>query len=335
MTIPPAIAQSCPASVSDQTALQRFALEVFGGLGKPQKELLSKYLYDAVGSALFEAITLLPEYGLTRADERLLRGHAAEMAWEFAPDVAVAELGAGNGRKAKPILEAISACQGSVPYYAVDASPAALERCREEMSGLPYVNLHAIARCYLEGLQEVVERRAPGERLLVLFVGSNIGNFDRSVADTFLARIRNCLTPGDALLLGADLEKPPAELLRAYDDPAGVTAAFNLNLLARINRELSGDFELRNFAHEARWCPNSRRIEMHLRSLTRQTVTIRGANCCVEFGVGETIWTESSHKFNPAELSGMATRAGFVCVAQWLDEEWPFAENLWVVPKES
>jgi L-histidine Nalpha-methyltransferase len=176
----------------------------------------------------------------------------------------------------------------------------------------------------------VAARRQDGERLLVLFLGSTIGNFDRPAAAEFLQRIRRILQRGDALLLGTDLEKSIPLLLDAYDDPLGVTAAFNLNLLARINRELDGDFLLHNFEHVARYNTEVRSIEMHLRSKKKQTVRIRQADLCVDFEQNETIWTESSHKYARHEMFHIAEQAGFRCEAQWIDSEWPFAENLLV-----
>ncbi len=170
--------------------------------------------------------------------------------------------------------------------------------------------------------------RKSGQRLFVLFLGSTIGNFDRSAGVKFLADVRGILEPGDSLLLGTDLEKPSAQLLRAYDDELGVTAAFNLNLLARVNRELDADFDLRQFAHVARINQETRSVEMHLLSKRRQSVHIPEAEVVVEFLEGETIWTESSHKYGAEEMVETARHAGFRCEAQWIDEEWPFAENL-------
>ena len=167
-----------------------------------------------------------------------------------------------------------------------------------------------------------------GQHLLVLFLGSTIGNFDRPPAFKFLTEVRRILQPGDSLLLGTDLEKSSAQLLAAYDDELGVTAAFNLNLLARINRELDADFDLAQFEHVARINHEARSVEMHLRSLCRQTVHIPAAELSVDFLEGETIWTESSHKYSPEEVFSMARTAGFRCEAQWIDEQWPFAENL-------
>jgi uncharacterized SAM-dependent methyltransferase len=179
-------------------------------------------------------------------------------------------------------------------------------------------------------LLEVEARRQPGESLLVLFLGSTIGNFNRAAGTSFLNGVRQILQPQDMLLLGTDLEKPWPQLQLAYDDPLGVTAAFNLNLLARINRELDADFELHQFQHEARFNPAERAVEMHLRSLKKQSVRIEAANLTVEFDAGETIWTESSHKYSLNDVWQIADQAGFYCEAQWLDRDWPFAENLLV-----
>ena len=316
-----------------RSAIAGFARDVRQGLLRPQKELPAEYLYDAVGSALFEAITVLSEYGLTRAEERLIRRHAPEIVSLIAGPAALVELGSGSGRKTRPILEAMARRQGCVSYCAIDVSAAALENCARQLSGLPRTGVQTLQRSYLDGLRELAGRRDSG-RVLVLFLGSTIGNFKTDEAARFLAEVRDCLRPGDALLLGTDLLQPPERLLLAYDDPAGVTAAFNLNLLARINRELDADFRLSSFCHEARWCSSEHRIEMHLVSMERQTVNIPGAGCQVEFEEGETIWTESSHKFAAGQLPSVAARAGFASAAQWTDAEWPFADNLWIVPEQ-
>jgi dimethylhistidine N-methyltransferase len=303
-----------------------FAQDVREGLSQSgQKQLPCQYFYDAVGTALFEAITVLPEYGLSRADNRVIRRLSPELPTYFRAPVTVAELGSGTGFKTRRILEALAA-DGPVTYYPIDVSASALARCALEMANVAVV--HPIEESYLNGLREAVEGRRPGHSLLILFLGSTIGNFARADAHRFLHEVRGCLTPGDALLLGADLIKPVARMLLAYADAAGVTAAFNRNLLARINRELDADFALGAFAHEARWNARHRRIEMHLRSLKRQCVTIRAANCTCELGKDETIWTESCHKFDAGEICEMAVEAGFECRAQWLDETWPFAESL-------
>ena len=305
-----------------------FAADVRAGLTKAgQKELLSKYLYDDLGSALFEVICLLPEYGLTRADARLLERHAGGMVDQMACRPVVAELGSGNGKKTRWILEALARRQ-PVNYYPIDISAAALARSRQELGEIPFVNLVGFEREYLDGLLEVAARRREGECLLVLFLGSTIGNFDRPAGDEFLREVRLMLNPGDSLLLGTDLVKPVPQMLAAYDDALGVTASFNLNLLERINHELGGDFDLRRWRHLARWNDAERRIEMHLRSKAEQSVNIPGAGVTVPFRVGETIWTESSHKYSAEEVAAMAARTGYRCQAQWLDAEWPFTQNL-------
>ena len=307
-----------------------FADEVRRGLGRRgQKELPSKYLYDDVGSALFEVISHLPEYGLTRADERLLRQHADEIVDRVPGPVAVAELGSGSGKKTRWLLEALGHRQRT-SYYPVEISRSALAMCERELGDIDSISIVGFEREYLDGLLEVTSYREEGQRLLVLFLGSTIGNFDRPAGVKFLGEVRRILEPGDCLLLGTDLEKPAPQLLCAYDDELGVTAAFNLNLLARINRELGADFDLKQFAHVAKINEKARSVEMHLESQRLQRVRIPAAHVTIEFQDGETIWTESSHKYSAMEMFKTARHAGFRCEAQWIDGEWPFAENLLV-----
>jgi L-histidine N-alpha-methyltransferase len=308
--------------------LSDFAADVRAGLTRPgQKELPSKYLYDELGSALFEVICLLPEYGLSRAGARLLKRHADEIIDQLPLPVIVAELGSGSGTKTRWILEALARRQ-PVSYFPIDISRTALSRCWQELGRIDSVSIVGFERAYLDGLLDVASRRQRGERLLVLFLGSTIGNFDRKAADQFLCNVRAILHLGDALLLATDLEKPVSQLLAAYDDPTGVTAAFNRNLLGRINRELEADFNLSQFAHVVRYNEEERRIEMHLRANSGQAVRIAGAEVEVSFFEGETIWTESSHKYRREEVVEMGMRTGFRCEAQWLDQEWSFAQSL-------
>ena len=305
-----------------------FAADVRASLTKPgQRELPSKYLYDEVGSALFETICVLPEYGLTRADARLLQKYAGEIVRRLPSPIQVAELGSGSGKKTRWILEALSRRQ-EIYYYPIEISPYALAACEKELGQIDLVSIVGYEQPYLEGLRAVGEGREEQDHLLVLFLGSTIGNFDREAGEEFLREMRAILRPGDALLLGTDLEKSVELQLLAYNDPAGVTATFNMNLLARINRELGADFDLNCFQHEARWNYVERRIEMHLRSLRRQTVRIPAAGLRVMLDEDETIWTESSHKYKAEEIPGMAERTGFRCDGQWIDREWPFAQNL-------
>ena len=317
------LVHAIPSNVSYE-----FAADVRAGLTQPrQKELPSKYLYDDVGSALFEVISHLPQYGLTRADERLLRRHASEIVDRVTGPVAVTELGSGSGRKTRWLLEAFCRRQRT-SYYPIEISHSALVMCARELSDIDAISIVGFEREYLEGLLEVAAYRKKNQKLLVLFLGSTIGNFDRPAGIKFLSQVRSILQPGDSLLLGTDLEKPAWQLLQAYDDELGVTAAFNLNLLARVNRELGADFDLSQFAHFSRLNHESRSVEMHLRSKRRQVVTIPAAEVVVQFEKDESIWTESSHKYTAAEIFQTAQGAGFRCEVQWIDEQWPFAENL-------
>jgi dimethylhistidine N-methyltransferase len=305
-----------------------FARDVRAGLTRAsQKTLPCRYFYDDVGSALFEAITCLPEYGLTRADTRVIEKHAEDLVTLLPGNVLTVELGSGTGAKTRPILDQLNRRQ-VVVYYPIDLSRSSLAKCAQEFSSMGAVV--PIEASYLDGLRQVAERRAPGQRLLVLFLGSTIGNFEPEAAIDFLLAVRVVLQSGDAMLLGTDLVKPVSQMLAAYDDPSGVTAAFNLNLLARINRELEADFDLRQFEHVARYTEEHQRIEMHLRSKLYQIVSIKRADLIVDFVPNETICTEACHKFMPEQIAGIARKSGFRLEAQWMDVDWPFAENLLV-----
>ncbi len=307
-----------------------FAKEVCTGLTKsPQKELPSKYLYDAVGSALFEVISVLPQYGVTRSEERILGRHATEIVAELPAPAIVAELGSGAGKKTRVILEALSRKQ-PISYYPIEISSAALAMCQRELSDIHSVSIVGFEREYLDGLLEVTAMREADQHLMVLFLGSTIGNFDGTAGVEFLRRLRAVLREGDSLLLGTDLRKPIATLIAAYDDPLGVTAAFNRNLLARINRELDADFDIEQFEHLVIFDDLNQNIEMHLRARHDQTVTIAKAGLSLRILRGETIWTETSHKYSQSELYGIARRAGFRWQGQWIDHEWAFADNLWI-----
>jgi L-histidine N-alpha-methyltransferase len=309
-------------------AHQRFADDVRAGLTRAgQKELPSKYFYDNLGSALFDAITLLPEYGLTRADERILQRHARDIATHIPGKVMVVELGSGSGRKTRPILNALRA-HGPLSYYPIEISSAALASCEAELRDIDSVSIVGVESEYLAGLAEVAHRRDAEQHLFVLFLGSTIGNFDAGADARFLREVRQSLRCGDSLLLGTDLLKSRDLMIAAYDDPRGVTAAFNLNLLGRINRELGAEFDLRRFEHLARFNETTQSIEMHLRSTCEQTVWIRDCDLSVEFADGETIWTESSHKYTQHAIAELAAASGFAIKAQWIDAIWPFANTL-------
>jgi L-histidine Nalpha-methyltransferase len=312
-------------------AANEFALDVRQGLLKAgQKELPSKYFYDATGSALFEVICQLPEYGLTRAEERLLSRHAKEIVELLPGPIVVAELGSGTGKKTRFVLEALCRRQQPTSYHPIEISPSALAMCERELRDIHCISIVGFESEYLNGLLEVAARREEREHLLVLFLGSTIGNFDGDASLEFLRRLRSILREGDALLLGADLEKPVETLVAAYDDELGVTAAFNRNLLVRINRELEADFDIGQFGHFALYNGRTGSIEMHLRSLKEQQVKIGMAGLTVSLAFGETIWTETSHKYSHRELLRMARQTGFRCEAQWVDREWPFVDSLWI-----
>jgi L-histidine Nalpha-methyltransferase len=309
----------------------RFMRDVRDGLRSSPKRLSPEHFYDALGSHLFEAICQLPWYPLTRAERALLDGHAAEMVAPFGAGASIVELGCGSGEKlallAAPLCERIP----RLDVHLVDVSDTALELSRRTLSRLPRVEVTAHRAAYEEGLARATARRpkaGAGGGLLVLFLGSNIGNLDPDAAATFLAAIRRALRPGDGLLLGADLVKPADDLRRAYDDPLGVTAAFNKNLLARINAELGGDFELRAFDHSAAWDAARSRVEMHLVSRRAQVVRIDALDLEVAFAEGESIWTESSYKYEPEWIVGMGERAGFRCSRQWIEPGSRFSTTL-------
>lgn len=318
-------------SVRAQAQLSDFALEVAEGLSSTgQKKLSPRFFYDDLGSSLFDAITLLPEYGLSRADERLLRVYAKDIALETGPLSVVAELGSGTGKKTKHILSALLKHRSTIQYRPIDVSTAALAACARELALL--CDVRPVCNDWINGLCEVAVSRRGADSLLLLFLGSSIGNLDRESIVDFLIDLRSYMRPGDFLLLGADLVKKEESMIAAYDDSIGLTAAFNLNLLGRINRELDADFDLRSFSHEIRWNDLERRIEMHLLSTRDQVVCIQALDMTVKLQAGETIWTESSHKFTQDELQSYACSSGFRSVAVWVDREWPFAEALWQVP---
>ena len=308
-----------------------FASAVQAGLSKAgQKELPCSYLYDELGSALFQAITFLPEYGVTRAEARLLRRHAKAIADLLSPVRSVVELGSGDGSKTRSLLEALAA-GGPLGYFPIDVSEYALNRCKRDLADLPTVRVCPLSLSYLDGLRHPSLSRTEEKPALFLFLGSTIGNFHRSEAVSFLRAVRSTMSTGDSLLLGADLDKPASVLLPAYDDPTGVTAAFNLNLLGHINRILDADFDLTGFEHEVRFNELERRIEMHLRSTKNQVVTIPAANMQVQVLRDETLWTESSYRYRHDELTRLAQQAGFAEIGMWIDEDWAFASTLWII----
>lgn len=316
------------AEESSSPSIARFVESVRAGLlTGGQKRLSPEYFYDEIGSALFEAITLLPEYGLTRADRRILATHADRITRSLPAPVSVIELGSGSGTKTAYLLRSLARRQGGVEYCPIDLSRTALQHCERELSATARV--HPIQARFVEGVGRALAAIENSASVLVLFLGSTIGNFDHEAAVALLSDIRRALGSDGWLLIGADLVKPVEQILLAYDDPAGITAAFNKNLLARMNRELGADFDLRRFRHEARYDQAHHRVEMHLTAECAHVVTIPAAECEVRFGAGESIWTESSYKYDAASLQRMAAGSGFRVLDAWTDDEWPFAESLW------
>lgn len=305
-------------------ALATFAQDVRDGLTRPQKQLPPKYFYDALGSALFDAICQLPWYRITRAELALLARHAAAICRPLDDDSTVVELGSGSGEKLAVIAGGFRARDVAPMVHIVDISEKALADATDRLAkvNVALMTHHAV---YEDGLRAALASRGPAGRAMVLFLGSNIGNFDPRSAEGLLREIREGLRPGDGLLLGADLVKPVDELLAAYDDPLGVTAAFNRNLLVRMNRELGANFELGAFEHRARWNADARSIEMHLVSRRPQHVHIAGAGLEVEFTPGESIWTESSFKFDLPRLASLGRLSGFKVAEQWIDDEARYA----------
>ena len=310
-----------PPSAARATSDRAFAKMVRAGLGAKQKELQPAYFYDALGSALFDAITRLPEYTITRAETALLRGHGREIIAAAGANLELIELGPGNGEKLGSLLKHCANCR----VHLIDVSAAALESARRRLREAFDVEISLCEAQFAEGLAPLPPSKC---KRLVLFLGSNIGNFTPLEATDFLRVIHHSLSPGDMLLLGVDLVKAEHQLLAAYDDPLGVTAAFNKNILLRINGELGANFDLLTFDHRALWNAGASRIEMHLLSLFDQTVHIAGLKLDVPFVAGETIWTESSHRYTETGFRYLVEEAGFQYVGQWLAEEYSFLEVL-------
>lgn len=310
-----------------------FERDVREGLTRNPKRLPPKYFYDDLGSRLFEAICALPEYYLTRAESEILRANAGEIVSSIAGPVRLLELGSGSAEKTRYLIEALLATQTELHYLPVDISELSLELSSQRLLRLyPGLRITAFAADYFTAL-EALARRVPADptrRTVAVFLGSNIGNFGRDESREFLRAVRRLLSPEDALLLGADLKKSPDVLIPAYDDALGVTAAFNLNLLARINRELQGNFDVRAFKHNATYNAEIGRIEIRLISLKRQTVQIRAIDLEARFDEGESICTENSYKFDLDQLSAIARETGFALARSWFDHSHLFSFNLFV-----
>jgi len=296
----------------------QFADDVQYYLSLQPRQLPSRYFYDALGSALFEAICRLPWYQVTRAEERLLDTHAREIFELAGRPSHLVELGSGSGEKLARLIERGWSSSARLDIELVDVSGSALDAARHRLSSIDGVRVSMHQASYQQGLTTLSSSSGRQTRhrggsatggSLMLFLGSNLGNFDRPDAEVFLQSARAALMPGDAFLIGTDLVKPEADLLLAYDDPLGVTAAFNRNLLVRVNRELGGDFNLSRFQHRAIWNAEESRVEMHLVSDGHQHVRIAGTDVDLTFEHGESIWTESSYKFETTDIAERLARS--------------------------
>ena len=307
---------------------QEFAQDVRRTLALQPKQLQSKYLYDALGSQLFEAICRLPWYHITRAEHGLIERHARAIVSALRDPATIVELGGGNGEKLAILAAALQHLGRGAKVHLIDISSTALELSERTLGRFPHVALVGHRSTYELGLRGAAAQRKADETMMVLFLGSNLGNFDPAPAHELLCQIRKALRGGDLLLLGADLVKLEADLLLAYDDPLQVTAAFNKNLLVRLNRELQAEFDLDRFDHRAIWNAAESRVEVHLVSHCEQEVRIPSADCLVHFTEGESIWTESSYKYEPATVVAMGAAAGFRGRDQWIEPDTRFALTL-------
>ena len=310
-----------PRSAARVIFEEAFGEMVRAGLSARPKNLQPAYFYDALGSALFDAIMRLPEYTITRAETKLLQAHGHEIMRAAGTSLEVVELGPGNGEKLGLILQHCA----NARVHLIDLSASALDSARTRVRQSFDVEVSSCQAGFAEGLAALPESKC---KRLVLFLGSNIGNFTPDEAANFLRIVHGSLAPDDMLLLGVDLVKTDRELLAAYDDALGVTAAFNRNILLRINRELGGNFDILAFDHRALWDAEASRVEMHLVSLVDQTVHISALKLDVPFRAGETIWTESSHKYTVDAFRKLVEIAGFRYPHAWLDEEHGFLEIL-------
>jgi dimethylhistidine N-methyltransferase len=305
---------------------EQVANAVRTGLSTRPLRLPPWLFYDEAGSRLFDEITCRPEYYPTRTERAIFATHADDIVAQASggDKLRIIELGAGSADKTRLLLKAAVDRQHFLVYEPVDVSPTALDaaklRIESEIAG---VMVAPRVKDYTQGgrLALDLDPAAAGERRLVLYIGSSIGNFDPADARRLLRRVRASLNPGDAFLLGVDLVKDEATLLAAYDDAAGVTADFNLNLLERLNRELDAEFYIESFEHRAVWNAAESRIEMHLASRIAQSVSLHALDLNVDFAEGETIHTENSYKYAPGQAEAVLEEAGFTAAKSWTDDQ--------------
>ena len=314
----------------EKTHLSDIAAEVLQGLSRLNKSLPPKLFYDERGSALFEEITRLPEYYPTRTEASILKANADDICSRMGSDVAVSELGAGTATKTRILLNSLVRTQTKVDYFPLDVSHAALQQAQNELNAVyETVNVQPYVGDF-EDLSFLEDHEPPR---LVLYIGSSIGNLEQNDAINLLKNVATHLSPGDHLLLGVDLVKDREVLLAAYNDRAGVTAAFNKNVLARINRELDGNFDIDAFRHIAIWNESAARVEMHLESTHPQQIKIDALEQTWNFSKGERIHTENSYKYTRERLENLMRCSGFDVEHIWTDPQSWFAVALGVIPK--
>jgi dimethylhistidine N-methyltransferase len=317
--------------VAPDTIVDDFALDVRRGLTASPKTLPAKYFYDDLGSVLFEGICRLPEYYVSRAEEEILDVFGDEIVQSFGTPIRLIELGSGTSRKTRPLLDRLTRSQPELEYVAVDIDEQLLRQTARTLSEIyPSLVIHAVAADFRQIARILPPAEGARRRNVVLFLGSTIGNLDRDEQGDLLRAIREPLRIGDMLFLGADQKKAAEVLEPAYDDALGVTAAFNLNLLVRMNRELGGEFHLPNFRHRAFFNEAASRIEMHIVSTIDQRVRIDALNTEIAFRADESIHTENSYKFDEAGISELARRTGFAVTQRWTDSQNYFADHLLV-----
>lgn len=307
----------------------RFARDVEAGLSRRPKVLPCVYFYDRIGSLIFEKICRQPEYYCTRAEAEILKRRSAEIAASCRSPVRVVELGSGNSAKTRILIDSFIDSGKPVRYCPIDISADILKESSEALDrSYTLLKVQPIVASYEDGL----DRLDPSDgTTLLLWLGSSIGNFEPTSAAEFLRRVSGRLATGDRLLVGIDLIKDPAALEAAYNDRAGVTASFNLNLLARINRELNGDFRLNHFRHRAVFNPGKGRVEMYLVSRCKQSVHIGALDLTVSFSPGESVHTENSYKYTIDGIRALGENAGLHQLGQWLDSGERFSLNIFEV----
>ena len=328
-----------PGAINERFALYRdphparvasFADDVRAGLGTRPMSLSPKYFYDDLGSALFEAITRLPEYYLTRIERDLLATYGGDIVEQLQGPLELVELGSGSAMKTRLLIDAILARQPSLMYHPIDISAEAVTESSLALTAMyDRLRVTAYASDYFPLLRE--KRLETRDRVLALFLGSNIGNFEPADARELLTLLASALRPGDGLLIGYDLKKDPSILELAYDDPTGVTAAFNKNLLGRMNRELGANFDLDGFRFRARWNERAGAVRSSLVSRRAQRVNIPASGLDVDFVAGDAIHTESSYKFSRDEIAALGARCGYAFKAGYTDAAGRYALSLLTV----